>query len=74
MSPRAPRVTGDAVIAALMRGGFRKLRQSGSHVRLKGPTGALVTVVRTGEILKPKTLESILVQSGLSIADLQRLL
>jgi predicted RNA binding protein YcfA (HicA-like mRNA interferase family) len=74
MSPRAPRVTGNAVIAALLRGGYRRRKQTGSHVRLEGPNGQLVTVTRTDAILKPKTLASVLRQAGLSEDDLRRLL
>lgn len=39
-----PAVTGDRVIKALRKVGFEKVRQKGSHVRLKHEDGRVVTV------------------------------
>ncbi|MGP6158253.1 MAG: type II toxin-antitoxin system HicA family toxin [Vulcanimicrobiaceae bacterium] len=55
----------------LERSGFERLRQEGSHVRLRGPRGELVTVKRTIDVLKPKTLASALRQAGWTVADLR---
>lgn len=71
MTQRTPRISGDELIAVLQRAGFQRLRQEGSHVRLIGPHGHLVTVKRTRETLKPKTLASALRQAGWSVEDLR---
>ncbi|MEO9028978.1 MAG: type II toxin-antitoxin system HicA family toxin [Ktedonobacteraceae bacterium] len=77
MSPKQPRITGIEVIRALKRAGWLFERQHGSHVYLKHPDlpGLRVTVaVHSGEIVKPKTLQSILKQAGLSIDEFRELL
>jgi len=77
MGPRLPRVTGNEVIRALRRGGGYPDHQHGSHVYLKHSShpGMRVTVaVHSGEIIKPKTLLSILKQAELSIEEFQELL
>ncbi len=77
MGQRLPRVTGTEVIRALRRGGWYIDRQHGSHVYLKhaGHPGMHVTVaVHSGEIIKPKTLLSILKQAELSSEEFQELL
>jgi predicted RNA binding protein YcfA (HicA-like mRNA interferase family) len=73
---KLPRVTGKQVIAALERLGFQKIRQKDSHVTLHNPvTGKTCTVpVHSGETLKPKTLQSILKQAGISVEVLRRAL
>ena len=71
MGQHAPRVSGDDFIAALLRAGFVRLRQEGSHVRLRGPKGELVTIMRTTKTLKPRTLASALRQAGWSVDDLR---
>ncbi|MDN5302003.1 MAG: hypothetical protein PWQ60_1517 [Thermoanaerobacteraceae bacterium] len=71
MSPRLPRMTGKEVIKALSKKGFRLVHIHGSHHYLEGPKGNLVTVpVHAGDILKPKTLKSILKQAGITADDL----
>lgn len=68
--PRAPRVTGVEAVRALRRAGWDVDRTRGSHRILVHPErpGATVTVpIHTGEVLKPKTLSSILDQAGLSV-------
>jgi hypothetical protein len=41
-------------------------------VRLRGSTGELVTIPKTKETLKPKTLASALRQAGLTVEGLRR--
>ena len=52
--PKLPRVSGAEVVRALERLGFRKIRQSGSHVILKQePRGCVVPMhseVKTGTL------------------------
>ncbi|MBV8822697.1 MAG: type II toxin-antitoxin system HicA family toxin [Chloroflexi bacterium] len=77
MSPKLPRITSSQVIRALRRVGWSPYSQHGSHIYLKHPDypGMRVTVVsHAGEIIKPKTLQSILRQAGLSIAEFKELL
>lgn len=76
MNPRQPRVTGDEVVKALQRGGWYFDHQRGSHVYLRHPSrSGLVSVpVHAGEIIKPKTMRSILDQAGLSADELRSLL
>lgn len=71
MSPRLPRITGTEVIKALHRAGWYFHSQTGSHVYLKHPNhpGRVTVAVHAGEIIKPKTLQTILKQSGLTIAE-----
>lgn len=72
---RMPRTTGKEVASALKRAGFVEIRASGSHVHLFKEGSGLVTVsVHAGEILKPKTLKSILEQAKLSVEELIQLL
>jgi predicted RNA binding protein YcfA (HicA-like mRNA interferase family) len=77
MSPRLPRVTGAETLRALRRAGWYVDHQKGSHVYLRHADrpGMRVTVAaHTGEMIAPKTLQSILEQAGLSADDLRRLL
>ncbi len=61
-------VSGAAVVAALEKQGFVRIRQAGSHVRLaKGPLH--VTVPMHDEVA-PGTLKSILRQANLSVESL----
>ncbi|MCX7969624.1 MAG: type II toxin-antitoxin system HicA family toxin [Armatimonadetes bacterium] len=73
---KLPRITGRQVVAALKRLGFQEIRQKGSHVTLhKTKTSATCTVpVHAGETLKPKTLQSILKQAGITVEQLRRAL
>lgn len=56
--------------------GWYVARQAGSHVHLKHPDRPVrVTVpVHTGEILKPKTLASILDQAGIELVEFAKML
>jgi predicted RNA binding protein YcfA (HicA-like mRNA interferase family) len=42
--PKLPSITADEVIKALRKIGFEKVRQKGSHVRLKHPDKRIVTI------------------------------
>lgn len=75
--PRAPRITGKQALQILVRDfGWYVARQAGSHVHLKHPDRHVrVTVpVHTGEILKPKTLASILDQAGIELVEFAKML
>ena len=77
MSPRLPRITGRDVVRALRRAGWYEHHQEGSHVFLRHAdrAGMRVTVaVHPGETLKPKTLQSILDQAGLTVEEFRNLL
>lgn len=72
---RLPRLVDRKVLQALKKAGFEVRRVKGSHHQLVHPTtGKRVTVPAHGEILAPKTLQSILRQAGLSIEELGRFL
>lgn len=69
---RLPRTTGEKVVKALGRAGFRVIHQRGSHVYLrKDDAPALVTVpVHKGKDLPVGTLASILRQAGMTVDEL----
>lgn len=69
-----PRVSGRQTVRALERAGFVIVRQKGSHVHLRRPAGGpLVTVPCHGkEILKPKTLKSILNQAQMTVDEFRK--
>lgn len=62
--PKLPRVSGAAVMRALERLGFVKLRQSGSHVIMR--RGAKGCVVPMHDEVKVGTLAGILRQADVS--------
>lgn len=74
--PRKPRCTGREAISALKQLGFKEVRSQGSHFTLyNSQTGAICTVpVHAGEILAPKTLQSILDQAGINLEEFQNAL
>ena len=62
--PKLPRTSGAAIVKALERLGFTKVRQSGSHVIMRrGPNGCVVPM--HGEV-KVGTLAGILRQADIS--------
>ena len=62
--PKLPRSSGAAIVKALERLGFAKVRQSGSHVIMRrGPKGCVVPM--HGEV-KVGTLAGILRQADIS--------
>lgn len=74
--PRAPRVTGSDVLAALRRDGWSVVRVTGSHHHLAHSTkpGLVTVAVHPGEIVKPKTLASIVRNASLTMDEFRRLL
>jgi predicted RNA binding protein YcfA (HicA-like mRNA interferase family) len=74
--PRLPRVTGREVLTALRRGGWRIVRQDGSHVRLHHPTrqSKVTVAVHAGDVVKPGTLKGVLDQAGLTVEEFVELL
>ena len=77
MGSKLPRIDGTKLIRVLRRAGWYVDYQHGSHVYLRHPDrpDMRVTVpVHTGEIIKPKTLQSILEQAGLSVDEFRELL
>ena len=74
MAPRTPRVTCDEVIAALRKLGFRKVSQKGSHQKWKHPITQRRTVVayHRGRIIHPKTLETIVEGTGLTMDEFRK--
>lgn len=76
MPERLPRITATELLAALERGGWERIRQRGSHVRLAHPTHPMkVTVsIHARQVVKPGTLRSVLEQAGLTVEELIELL
>ena len=76
MSPRLPRITSAELRGALYRDGWLDRRQSGGHLHLAHPTkpGRVTVSTHAGEIIKPKTLATILDQAGLTVDELRGLL
>lgn len=76
MPERLPRVTATELLAALERGGWERIRQRGSHIRLAHPAHPMrVTVsIHSRQIVKSGTLRSILEQAGLTVEELVELL
>jgi predicted RNA binding protein YcfA (HicA-like mRNA interferase family) len=65
--PKLPHVSGSAVIRALERLGFLKVRQSGSHVIMRrGVTGCVVPMYSE---IKVGTLAGVLRQANVSVEE-----
>jgi predicted RNA binding protein YcfA (HicA-like mRNA interferase family) len=73
MARKLPTVKPKMVIRALERAGFYVHHVAGSHYVLK-KGGLRVTVPYHGKDLKPRTLASIIEQSGLSVEEFLELL
>jgi predicted RNA binding protein YcfA (HicA-like mRNA interferase family) len=59
--PKLPAVKGTKVVIALEKIGFQKIRQKGSHVRLKHSDGRVVTVpIHAGKVIGKGLLLKIL--------------
>lgn len=72
---RNPRVTGDGLVAALERAGFRVLRVKGSHHFLRHEDGrSTVVPVHSGEIIGPGLLHRILRDCQLTADQISKLL
>jgi predicted RNA binding protein YcfA (HicA-like mRNA interferase family) len=73
MAKRLPALKPKMVIRALQRGGFYVHHVAGSHYFLK-KDGRRVTVPYHNKDLKPRTLASIVEQSGLTVEEFLDLL
>ncbi|MCA1659464.1 MAG: type II toxin-antitoxin system HicA family toxin [Verrucomicrobiaceae bacterium] len=62
-------LSGQRVVRALQRLGFKREHQEGSHIRLA--RGALRVTVPDHRALAPKTLQSILRQAQVTIEELR---
>ena len=62
--PKLPRISGAEVVRALMRLGFERIRQSGSHMVMR--RGAVGCVVPMHSEVKVGTLAGILRQANVS--------
>ena len=75
MTEILPRITAKEIIKILEKKGFKYSRGSGGHRIYKNSEGKRVTVpYRSGKILHPKLLESILKDTDISIGELKQLL
>jgi predicted RNA binding protein YcfA (HicA-like mRNA interferase family) len=73
MRKKLPSLKPKIIIRALERGGFHIHHVSGSHYILK-KDGLRVTVPYHGRDLKPRTLASIIEQSGMTVEEFLGLL
>ena len=64
--PPLPRISGAEAVRALERGGFIRVGQKGSHVKLRNGAGRVVIVPMHAE-LAAGTLRSIIRQAGLTV-------
>ena len=70
--PKLPRISGAAIVKALERLGFAKVRQSGSHVIMRrGPKGCVVPMHSE---VKVGTLAGILRQADISADEFTEIL
>lgn len=67
MSPALPVLSGDDVVRALGKAGFRSVRQSGSHMILRRDTPFGQVTVPRHRLLDRGTLRAIIRQSGFSV-------
>lgn len=74
MNPRQPVVSGEGLVKALGKEGWKVVRQRGSHVRLKKTGRRTALVVPLHRELKRGTLAGILRDADLSADDLRSLL
>jgi predicted RNA binding protein YcfA (HicA-like mRNA interferase family) len=76
MSAKLPRITATQLVRALHRAGWDDHHQTGSHLFLRHPSrlGTVVVPIHARKIIKPKVLQSILEQAGLSADELRDLL
>ncbi len=73
---KVPVVSGEDVIKALHKAGFRVVRQKGSHVRIEKKTEkeTIKATIPLHPTLKKGTLKIILKQAGLSVEEFINLL
>ncbi|HLM85410.1 MAG TPA: type II toxin-antitoxin system HicA family toxin [Solirubrobacteraceae bacterium] len=74
MSERLPVLSGERLVKALERTGWRAVRQRGSHVRMKHPERRVSLTVPLHKELKRGTLTGILNDAGLDSDQLRQLL
>jgi len=73
--PPIPSISGERVVRALERAGFKVARVAGSHHIMRHPDGRGTTVpVHPGRDLAKGTLRNILSDVGISVEDLSRVL
>jgi predicted RNA binding protein YcfA (HicA-like mRNA interferase family) len=66
---KLPSLSGEDCVSILIRAGFRRVRQEGSHVILRRDDPFAQTVVPSHRELDRGTLRAILRQCGLSVDD-----
>lgn len=71
---RLPTLRPRQVLSAMTRAGFRKGRQSGSHVILKHPDGREIVIPMHRRDLKRSTMLAILKRAGLTLEQFRKLL
>jgi predicted RNA binding protein YcfA (HicA-like mRNA interferase family) len=72
---KLPRVTADQVIRVLEKLDFALARSKGGHLIYRDPRGQRVTVpYHRGQIIRPKTLKSMLRDAKLSVEEFAKLL
>ncbi len=76
VNKRALRVSGKDVAAALRRNGWEFVHSKGGHMQLEHPerSGKVTIPIHGTTILLPKTLKSILEQSGITEDELRDML
>lgn len=76
MSPKLPRVNTGRVERAIKRGGWFRVRQSGSHAIYHHPTkaGRVTLSIHPSDEVLPKTLAGIIKDAGLTVEELIKLL
>jgi len=76
--PKLPRITGEELLAALEKEGFRRVRRHGSHLQVKKYVNdrkiTFPVPVHRGKILKPGTLKGILRKAEITVDRLIELL
>jgi predicted RNA binding protein YcfA (HicA-like mRNA interferase family) len=73
--PQVPVVSGERVVRALEKAGFKVARVVGSHHVMRHPNGRGTTVpVHSGRDVAKGTLRGILADVGMSVDELRRLL
>ncbi len=73
--PKLPTVTANETIKALEKIGFQKIRQKGSHLRMKHQDGRVVTIpIHQGKTIGKGLLRKILRDVELSVKEFIELL
>ncbi len=68
---RLPRVTSRELIGVLIKKGFSKHHQVGSHAAYRSEDGKkrVIVAIHPGQIIPPKTLKAILKDAGMTIEE-----